>query len=75
MTTSDASADLRVDGLDLSTVRLERPGYVGVVLLECRPVVERVPRWQGWLTGLVAVGALVVLANVYVGLVGLSALV
>lgn len=42
--------------------------YVGVVLLECREVVERVPYWRGWLLGIVGAGAVVVLTNVYVGL-------
>ncbi|MBV0903659.1 DUF5658 family protein [Haloarcula salina] len=42
--------------------------YVGVVLLECRDLVERVPLWRAWLLGVVAVGALVVLGNTYVGL-------
>lgn len=49
--------------------------YVGVVLLECRSLVERVPLWRGWLGAMVAFGAFVVLSNVYVGLVGLSAMV
>ncbi|WP_336336737.1 DUF5658 family protein [Haloarcula brevis] len=42
--------------------------YVGVVLLECRDVVERVPLWRAWLLCVVAVGAVVVLGNTYVGL-------
>ncbi|MGB9952351.1 DUF5658 family protein [Haloarcula marismortui] len=47
--------------------------YVGVVLLECRDVVERVPLWQAWLLGVVAVGAVVVLGNTYVGLAAAAA--
>ena len=47
--------------------------YVGVVLLECRDVVERVPWWRTWLLGVVAAGVLVVLNNVYVGLVAVAA--
>lgn len=43
--------------------------YVGVVLLECRPVVERVPLWRAWFLSVVAIGAVVVLGNTYVGLV------
>ncbi|WP_058994328.1 DUF5658 family protein [Haloarcula sp. CBA1127] len=43
--------------------------YVGVVLLECRDVVERVPLWRAWLLTVVALGAVVVLGNTYVGLV------
>lgn len=49
--------------------------YVGVVLLECRPVIERVPWWRAWLTGVVGLGVAIVLMNVYVGLVAASALV
>ncbi len=41
--------------------------YVGVVLLECRNVVERVPLWRAWLLTVVALGAVVVLGNTYVG--------
>lgn len=47
--------------------------YVGVVLLECRPVVERVPWWRAWLLAVVGVGALVSLSNTYVGLAGVAA--
>ena len=47
---------------------------VGVVLLECRSLVERVPLWRGWLTAMVAAGAAVVLLNVYVGLVAVAAM-
>ncbi|AEM58168.1 hypothetical protein HISP_13135 [Haloarcula hispanica N601] len=42
--------------------------YVGVVLLECRDVVERVPLWRAWLLFVVALGAAVVVGNTYVGL-------
>ncbi|MFB6223053.1 MAG: hypothetical protein ABEH86_05195 [Haloarcula sp.] len=42
--------------------------YVGVVLLECREVVERVPLWRAWLLSVVAIGAVVVVGNTYVGL-------
>jgi len=47
--------------------------YVGVVLLECRDLVERVPLWRAWLLGVVAVGAAVVLGNTYVGLAAAAA--
>jgi hypothetical protein len=127
-----ASSDLRVGGLDLSDIGLERPGYVelvfstvivwgfadavstlfaatfagphleanpwirlllaqhpilvvllkaavvlyvGVVLLECRSLVERVPLWRAWLLGIVGLGAAVVLTNVYVGLAAVAAVV
>jgi hypothetical protein len=46
--------------------------YVGVVLLECRDIVEQVPGWRAWLTGIVGLGAAVVLTNVYVGLAALA---
>ena len=45
--------------------------YAGVVLLECRSVVESVPGWRAWFVGLVALGVAVVLGNVYVGLAAL----
>jgi hypothetical protein len=48
--------------------------YVGVVLLECRSVVERVPWWRGWLLAIVGLGTGAVLVNLYVGLTAASAL-
>lgn len=42
--------------------------YVGVVLLELRDFVERTPGWRPWLTGVVALGALTSLGNVYVAM-------
>jgi hypothetical protein len=42
--------------------------YVGVVLLECRSVVEQVPGWRVWFYSLLGVGTFVVLSNLYVGL-------
>jgi len=45
--------------------------YAGVVLLECRPVVESVPGWRAWFVGVVGLGVAVVLGNVYVGLAAL----
>lgn len=47
--------------------------YVGVVLLECRSVVERVPLWRAWLLSVVGLGAVVVLGNTYVGLAAAAA--
>jgi hypothetical protein len=47
--------------------------YAGVVLLECRSVVERVPGWRAWFLGVIGLGTLVVLGNVYVGLVAIAA--
>jgi hypothetical protein len=49
--------------------------YTGVVLLECRHFVERVPWWRAWLTGIVAVGTGIVMMNLYIGLVATSAMV
>jgi len=46
--------------------------YVGVVLLELRPLVERVPGWRLWLGGLVVAGVLVVINNLAVGVLALS---
>ncbi|MFB6308150.1 MAG: DUF5658 family protein [Haloarculaceae archaeon] len=48
--------------------------YVGVVLLECRDVVERVPGWRVWLLGIVTAGVGAVLTNVTVGLAAAVAL-
>jgi hypothetical protein len=42
--------------------------YVGVVLLECRSFVEQVPLWRIWLFSLAAVGAVIVLNNLVIGL-------
>lgn len=49
--------------------------YVGVILLECRSVIERVPWWRAWLLMVVAIGAVVVLANTYVGLAAAAMMV
>lgn len=46
--------------------------YAGVVLLECQPIVERVPGWRAWFGGVVGFGTLVVLNNTAVGLTGLA---
>lgn len=48
--------------------------YVGVVLLACRSVVERVPWWRSWLLVIVGLGTGAVLINLYVGLTAASAL-
>ncbi|QLH81034.1 hypothetical protein [Halosimplex pelagicum] len=47
--------------------------YAGVVLLECRSVVERVPGWRAWFLGVIGLGTAVVVTNVYVGLVAVAA--
>ena len=46
--------------------------YAGIVLLECRHLVEQVPWWRTWLLGVVGCGAVVVLLNVYVGLAAVA---
>lgn len=48
---------------------------VAVVLLEYRDLVEAVPLWRGWMLALVGAGALVILNNVYVGLLAVAAVV
>ncbi|MFC7132161.1 MULTISPECIES: DUF5658 family protein [Salinibaculum] len=45
--------------------------YAGVVLLECRPVVECVPGWRLWFGGVVAAGWLVVVNNLAIGFAAL----
>lgn len=43
--------------------------YVGIVLLEYRDIVQTVPGWRVWLTGLVVAGILVVVNNLAVGVI------
>lgn len=45
--------------------------YAGVVLLECRPVVERVPGWRVWFVTVVGIGWLVVVNNLAVAFVAM----
>lgn len=47
--------------------------YVGVVLFECRSLVERVPYWRSWLLALVGLGAITTITNVSVGLMAAMA--
>jgi hypothetical protein len=56
------------DPLLLITLKAAVVLYAGVVLLECRSVVESVPGWRAWFVGLVGLGVAVVLGNLYVGL-------
>jgi hypothetical protein len=42
--------------------------YVGVILLEYHTLVQRVPWWRFWLSGMVVVGILVVVNNLAVGI-------
>lgn len=44
---------------------------VGVTLLSCRDVVERVPLWRPWMLGVTLVGTVIVVSNVYVGFLAL----
>ena len=46
--------------------------YAGVVLLECRSVVERVPGWQVWFAAVVVAGWAVVLNNLAIGIAALA---
>lgn len=46
--------------------------YAGVVLLECRAVVERVPGWQVWFGAVVAAGWAVVVNNLAVSIAVLA---
>lgn len=46
--------------------------YAGVVLLACRPVVERVPGWQAWFFTVVGIGWLVVVTNLATAFVALA---
>jgi hypothetical protein len=41
--------------------------YAGVVLVECRSLVQRVPGWRLWFAGVVTAGWLVVVNNLAVG--------
>ncbi len=56
------------DPLLLITLKAAVVLYAGVVLLECRSVVESVPGWRAWFVGLIGLGVAVVLGNLYVGL-------
>jgi len=49
--------------------------YIGIILLECRPLIERVPYWRGWLLAMVVLGVVVVVNNTAVGLVHVAAMV
>lgn len=42
--------------------------YAGVVLLECRAVVERVPGWQVWFVAVIVAGWAVVLNSLAIGI-------
>lgn len=46
--------------------------YAGIVLLECRSVVEKVPGWQLWFTAVVVAGWAVVLNNLAIGIAVLA---
>lgn len=46
--------------------------YAGIVLLECRSVVEQVPGWQVWFAAIVVAGWAVVLNNLAIGIAVLA---
>ena len=46
--------------------------HAGVVLLECRPVVERVPGWRAWFVAVVGTGWVIVVTNLAVAFVALG---
>jgi hypothetical protein len=46
--------------------------YAGVVLLECRAIVERVPGWQLWFAGVLVLGWAVVLNNLAIAIAVLA---
>lgn len=48
---------------------------VGVILLECRTIVERVPWWRTWMAAVVGLGIGVVVVNVLVTLQSVGLLV
>lgn len=64
---------LAIEPLLVILVKMAVVLYVGIVLLECRDIVETVPWWRGWLLGVVALGTAVVLNNTYVGLAAVAA--
>jgi hypothetical protein len=65
---------LEFEPLLVIAVKMAVALYVGIILLECRSLVERVPLWRAWLLAIVVAGALVVLNNVVVGLVHVALL-
>lgn len=65
-------AMLEVEPLLLLALKAGVVLYAGVVLLECRDIVERVPGWRAWFASVVGAGTLVVLNNTAVGLAALS---
>lgn len=46
--------------------------YAGIVLLECRDIVERVPGWRAWFAGVVGIGMLVSANNLAVAFVAMA---
>lgn len=54
---------LATEPLLLVALKMTVALYVGIVLLACRSLVERVPLWRPWLAGVVGVGTFVVLSN------------
>lgn len=58
---------LGIDPLLVLAVKAAVVLYAGVVLLACRPVVERVPGWRAWFGAVVGAGWLVVVTNLVTG--------
>ena len=63
---------LEIEPLLLLAVKAAVVLYVGVVLLSCRSVVERVPGWRVWLYGTIVIGWLVTVNNLAVGFAALA---
>lgn len=59
---------LATDPLLMLAVKAAVVLYAGVILLECRSVVERVPGWQLWFAGVVVLGWTVVINNLAIGI-------
>lgn len=63
---------LMTDPLLVLAVKAAAVLYAGIVLLECRHLVEQVPGWRLWLSAIVVAGVLVVLNNMIVGIIALT---
>ena len=63
---------LSTEPLLLTAVKAAVVLYAGIVLLECRSVVERVPGWQIWFAAVVVAGWAIVLNNLAIGIAVLA---
>lgn len=59
---------LSIDPLFFAVLKAAVVLYAGVVLLECQPVVERVPGWRLWFLAVVVMGQVVVASNLAVAI-------